>query len=119
MSEEVEVVAQPSTCSLDQLAELARVPLARARAEEAIAFGSYARGTADAYSDLDLVVVMETDAVGIERCRRLATLLRALPVTVNLFVYTPHEYREGLARGVGVFDAIGREGVRIYARRGG
>lgn len=115
-SEAIEVHARPSAYSLAELAERARGPLSDADAEAALVFGSYARGSADGYSDLDLVVVIETDAAGVERCRRLAPLLRALPVTVNLFVYTPDEFRQGLARGLGIFDAVAREGIRLYAR---
>jgi len=119
MTESVEILAADSPHALDDLAERLRAPLEEVGAERAIAFGSYARGTADAYSDLDLVVVMRTDAAGMDRCRRLFPLLRAVPVTINLFVYTPEEFEEGLARGIGVFDAIAREGVTIHARCGG
>lgn len=81
-----------------------------------MAFGSYARGTADAFSDLDLVVVLDTDLPRLERHRALAELFEASPIGIDLLVYTPLEFAAGLRRGYDVFDAIQREGVTIYER---
>lgn len=101
---------------LEDLARLAEDPLAAAGAERAVVFGSYARGTADGYSDLDLVVVMPTDRPFLERWPILRGLLDALPLSVDLLVYTPEEFALGSERGMGIFAAIADEGVTIYAR---
>jgi predicted nucleotidyltransferase len=79
-------------------------------------FGSWARGTADGFSDLDLAVVLDTDLPRLERSRALVGLLDALPLGVDLLVYTPDEFAQGLRDRYRVFDAIAREGVTIYAR---
>ncbi len=52
--------------------------------------GSYARGRADLFTDLDLLVVMETNLSFIDRLRMLYPLL-ALPVDLDLLCYTPEE----------------------------
>ncbi|MGB4781305.1 nucleotidyltransferase domain-containing protein [Candidatus Methylomirabilis sp.] len=49
--------------------------------------GSYARGRADLFTDLDLLVVMETNLSFIDRLRMLYPLL-ALPVDLDLLCYT-------------------------------
>lgn len=116
--EEVVVVRKPAAHTLEDLAKKAAKPLAAAGAERAVVFGSWATGSADGYSDLDIAVVLETDLPRIERGRLLAGLVEALPVAVDLLVYTPKEFARGTAAGLGVFDAIAREGVTIYARRG-
>jgi len=113
---EVEVFRAEAGHTLDELARLARGPLEAAGAERAVAFGSYARGSADGYSDLDLVVVLDTDRPFLERWKLLRDLLDALPVPVDLLVYTPEEYRRGVAERRGVFSAIAEEGVTIHAR---
>jgi uncharacterized protein len=110
------VVRAPRRYALDDLAARARPALAAAGAERAVVFGSWARGTADGYSDLDLAVVIDTELPRIERWRLLAGVLDALPLAVDLLVFTPAEWAEGLRRGLGVFDAIAREGVTIHAR---
>ena len=116
MSEEVTVVRALAPCTLDEIAARARGPLVAAGAERAVVFGSWARGTADAFSDLDLVVVLETGLPPLERGRLLGELIEALPVGVDLLVYTPAEYARGIDSGLGVFEAIAREGVTIHAR---
>jgi predicted nucleotidyltransferase len=115
-STDVVVLGGKSPYTLDDLAQRASAPLQAAGVERAIAFGSYARGTADAYSDLDLVVVMRTDLPRLERHRALAPLLEAIPVPVDLLVYTPEEYELGMQRRLGIFDAVAREGVAIYGK---
>lgn len=95
---------------------MAAGPLRKAGAQRAVAFGSYARGRADAYSDLDLVVVIPTDLPRLARGPLIAELLDALPVPVDPVVLTPAEYEEGLERGLGIFDQIRCEGVTIHER---
>ena len=118
MSAEVTVVQSPAGYTLTELARIAAEPLRRSGAERAVAFGSYARGSADGYSDLDLVVVLRTHRPPSERWPLLTELLDALPVSVDLLVYTPEEFELGMERRLGVFDAIAREGVLLFARSG-
>jgi predicted nucleotidyltransferase len=119
MSEEVTVLRAPARFTLGELAERMRGPLEAAGAERAIVFGSWARGEADGYSDLDLLVVLQTDLPRFERGKLLSAVLDAIPIPVDLLVYTPEEFARGTARGFEVFDAIAREGVTIHERREG
>jgi predicted nucleotidyltransferase len=116
MHEDAVVLKGSAPCTLRELADRIRRPLERAGAHRAVAFGSYARGEADAWSDLDLAVVLDTDLPRPERGNMLAEAVSALPVGADLLVYTPDEWREGMKRRVGVFDALAREGVTIYER---
>jgi predicted nucleotidyltransferase len=54
-------------------------------------FGSYARGRVDLFTDLDVLVIMETAMPFLERQRVLYELL-ALPVDLDLLCYTPQEF---------------------------
>jgi predicted nucleotidyltransferase len=115
----VTVLRRPAAASLAELAARLRAPLEAIGCERAVAFGSYARGTADGYADLDLVLVLPTDLPPLERGQLVRPVVEALPLAVDLLITTPEEYRRGLERGHGVFDAIAREGVTIYERPGG
>ena len=53
-------------------------------------FGSYARGRQDLFTDLDALVVWDTDLAPIERLTVLYRLLH-LPVDLDLVCYTPVE----------------------------
>jgi predicted nucleotidyltransferase len=116
MAEEVIVVKRAARHTLDDLAALVRPGLEEAGAERAVVFGSWARGTADGFSDLDLAVVIDTPLPTLERGRLLRSVVESLPIGVDLLVYTPDEFARGLEERFGVFDAIVREGVTIYAR---
>ncbi|MGQ9779767.1 MAG: nucleotidyltransferase domain-containing protein [Bacillota bacterium] len=67
--------------------------LAGMGAKKIVLFGSYARGRADALTDLDLMVVMESDLPFVER---LGMLYRRLAprVAVDILAYTPEEWRK-------------------------
>jgi predicted nucleotidyltransferase len=114
MNAEVTILRAAPRHDLRDLARRAAPILERAGARRAVAFGSYARGDADAWSDLDLVVVLETDLPPLERAALLSDLFDAIPIGLDLLVYTPEEFRRGIERGLGVFERLEREGVTIH-----
>jgi uncharacterized protein len=77
-------------------------------------FGSYARGRRDLFVDLDVLVVLETDAPMPER---LAYLYRHLdaPVDLDLVAWTPAEYERMRRRPFG--RAIAAEEQVLYEAR--
>ncbi len=79
-------------------------------------FGSYATGKADGYSDLDLVVVLDTNRPFLERGTLLPEIFEVVPVGVDLLIYTPEEFARGMQERTGIFDSIAWEGVTIYER---
>lgn len=68
------------------LAQLRAMPAV----QRVILFGSYAAGRRDLFTDLDLLVVMETPLDFVSRVAELARQLKA-EVPVDLLVYTPAE----------------------------
>jgi len=66
--------------------------LAGPTVEKISLFGSYARGRADLFSDLDILVIMQTDRPFIERAGEIHSLLN-LPVDADVICYTPEEFR--------------------------
>jgi predicted nucleotidyltransferase len=65
--------------------------------ELVVLFGSYAAGRRDLFTDLDLLVVMDSD---LNFVTRTAELYRRLPteVDVDLIVYTPQEVLDNRER---------------------
>ncbi len=115
-SDEVTILKGRPRLTLDEIARLAEAPLREAGAERAIVFGSWARGDADGFSDLDLVVVAKCELPPLERGLRFGRLVDVIPLGVDLLVYTPEEFARGMRDRYGIFDAITREGVTIYPR---
>ncbi len=93
--------------------------LAREYAPERILlFGSYAGGGAPGPdSDLDLLIIKETEARFLDRMttvrRILAGTHRSLPVDV--LVMTPQEIEKRLTKGDQFVEEMLREGEEIYA----
>ena len=54
-------------------------------------FGSYARGRADLFTDLDVLVIMDTATPFVQRQQILYQLL-ASPVDLDILCYTPKEF---------------------------
>jgi predicted nucleotidyltransferase len=82
--------------TLEELARRAEGPLAAAGAERAIVFGSWARGAAVGFSDLDLAVVLDPALPRLERGALLGDLVAALPVRLDLLVFAPDESERGM-----------------------
>ena len=81
-----------------------------------VLFGSRARGTANEWSDVDLLVVMDN----VPNKRRVAVEIRRslgdLPVSKDIVVSTPDEItRRGHVAGT-VLHAALREGTIVYER---
>jgi predicted nucleotidyltransferase len=70
--------------------------VAHERPEKIILFGSFCSGDLSEWSDLDLVIVKETQAPFLDRIRQVLELLKP-QVGLDVLVYTPDEF-ERLSR---------------------
>ena len=84
------------------------------RPQRVIVFGSFARGDTHEGSDLDLIVVKETDERFFERIARVRDACADLEVDVQPLVYTPAELRQMLEQGNGFLETALAEGVVTY-----
>ncbi len=80
----------------------------------AIAFGSYARGSVGPSSDLDVIVVQESELEQGLRTAKMYELLQC-PVPLDLVVYTPEEFERLKVIRSFVAQAV-TEGKTIFAR---
>ncbi|RMH87296.1 MAG: nucleotidyltransferase domain-containing protein, partial [Calditrichaeota bacterium] len=81
--------------------------------ERVYLFGSYARNEADDVSDVDIVVIKETEEEFFDRMKQVVKLLN-LPRAIDVLVYTPEEFQEMLRRGNAFAEMVVEEGVIIY-----
>jgi predicted nucleotidyltransferase len=108
---DVEILGGPPRFTLDAIRRVVTAACRRAGAERAVLFGSYARGDADAYSDVDLLIVIPTQRGFFDRHELFADVIDAFPGS-DLLAYTPGEFAELRERGV-VYEAL-REGIVLY-----
>jgi predicted nucleotidyltransferase len=90
----------------------------RFRPERIILFGSHARGDAAADSDVDLLVVMDTDAPITKRALPIRKALWDFPMPKDILVRTPREFEEAKSRFWTVTSPAAREGRVLYERKG-
>lgn len=83
--------------------------------ELVILFGSRARGTATRRSDIDLLVVWETDESPLDRIGHLLGLLSDSPWPLEVLAYTPSELQR--LRDRPFLRGVLREGEVLYERR--
>ncbi len=83
--------------------------------EKIILFGSMARGDADEYSDIDLIVIKDTKQRFV---RRLVEITEFIPldVGVDVLVYTPKELAAMLAEGNPFIEHALEEGTVLYEK---
>ena len=78
----------------------------------ALLFGSTARGTHDWRSDIDLIVVQETDQPFVRRGQDIIAAL-GLGIGIDLLVYTPSEWA-GVQESSRLVRRAVREGETLY-----
>ncbi len=109
----------PATQPAYLLAALQRVieGLKACRPEQIVLFGSLARGDAGEGSDIDLIVIKDTDLPRHDRARECTDLLPAhLGVGVDIIVYTTHEVARMIERRNPFLAAAFTDGVVVYDR---
>jgi predicted nucleotidyltransferase len=86
--------------------------------QRAILFGSHGRGTQTRKSDVDLILVRDTDEGFLDRIgSALPVVCQALGFyAVDLLVYTPQEYDRMLAEHNRFLERALREGLVVYER---
>lgn len=84
--------------------------------EKIILFGSWAWGVPGADSDVDLLVVKETDRSTREVAREIDGAIFPRPFPLDLLVYRPDQIEEGQARGDFFIKNILAKGMVLYAK---
>lgn len=70
----------------------------RYKPEKILLFGSLANGKIGKWSDIDLVIVKDTEKLFLDRIKEVLLLLHPM-VGMDILVYTPEEFDEIIRRG--------------------
>ena len=82
--------------------------------EKIILFGSLARGKWDELSDIDLIVIYQTDKTFLHRMKELY-LSWSIAKAVDILAYTPAEFDQMMNESSFVAEAV-KEGEVLYER---
>jgi len=84
--------------------------------EKIILFGSHAYGTPTPDSDVDLLIIMESDERPAKRSMRVSKVLQPRPFPMDILVRTPQEVARRLSLGDYFFIEIMKRGKVLYER---
>ncbi len=103
---------------VDAQAEISRIveALRAYEPEKVILYGSFARGDYHAGSDLDLIIVKETDRLFTDRIGDVLLLCRSR-IPVEPLVYRPSEITAMLEKGNDFLETAMKEGVVLYEQQ--
>ncbi|HID62198.1 MAG TPA: nucleotidyltransferase domain-containing protein [Anaerolineae bacterium] len=99
-----------------QLEALLRTLIERVKPEKVVLFGSYADDTATPQSDIDLLVILESDLRRDRRQEMISRALRPRRVPVDILAYTPAEVETCMANPASFVRHILTTGKIIYER---
>ena len=86
-------------------------------AQKIILFGSYARGEATQNSDVDLLIIANSQLPRFKRSRVLYKNLIPYPFSMDLVVYTPEEIEKDKKSPLSFVSTVLKEGKIVYERR--
>ena len=88
------------------------------RPEKIILFGSWARGERGPHSDIDLLIIQESDLSRPQRYAQVRRLFWGMGVPMDILVYTPEEFARYQSVPGSFTHTVAREGKVLYARPG-
>jgi len=103
------------TASKETIEQVAASIGKAARARKVILFGSRARGSARSDSDVDFLVVAESNLPRHKRSRQLYALFHPYPFPMDIVVYTPSEVERDLRDPTSFVTGVFTEGREVYA----
>ena len=84
--------------------------------EKIILFGSYARGDATEESDLDLLIIQESNLPRHKRNTPIRLALMDIFMSKDIVVYTPEEVDEWKSASMSFIATVLREGKILYEK---
>ena len=84
--------------------------------DKIILFGSYAKGTANEDSDLDLIIVKNTDKPKHKRGKEVRKFLLGSLIPMDLKVYTPDEFENERSSDFSFLNSAIKDSLIVYER---
>ncbi len=88
----------------------------KTNAKAVVLFGSHARNQAQENSDVDLLVIAESNLPRHKRSRQLHLMFKPYPFAMDILVYTPKEVEAESQFELSFISRVLREGKRLYGQ---
>jgi predicted nucleotidyltransferase len=86
--------------------------------QKIILFGSWARGERGPHSDIDLLVIQESDLPRLRRYAQVRRLFWGMGLPMDILVYTPEEFARYQSVPGSFTHTVASEGKVLYERTG-
>ena len=106
----------PVMVAFNEIEKIAKKIGEQAKARTVVLFGSHARGQAGTDSDVDLLVIAESDLPRHKRSRQLHLMFKPYPFAMDILVYTPKEVETERQFELSFISRVLREGKRLYGQ---
>lgn len=103
------------TASIESIQQVATSLGKAARAQKVVLFGSHASGQARPDSDVDFLVIANSNLPRHKRSRDLYALLHPYPFPMDILVYAPEEVENQLKNPASFVSTILALGKEVYA----
>jgi len=111
VNERKRIPAEAIQAVVDRIAE-------KFKPDKIILFGSYAYGTPKPWSDVDLLVVMDTPLTPNQQRRAISKALAPKPFAMDIVIRSGRELKERIPLGDWFLKEIVERGKVLYERRG-
>ena len=102
--------------AFNEIEKVARKIGEQTGARAVVLFGSHARGQAGTNSDVDLLVIAESDLPRHKRSRQLHLMFKPYPFAMDILVYTPNEVDTEREFEFSFISRVLKEGKRLYGQ---
>ena len=106
----------PVMVAFNEIEKVAKRIGEQAKAKTVILFGSHARDQAGTDSDVDLLVIAESDLPRHKRSRQLHLMFKPYPFAMDILVYTPKEVETEREFELSFISRVLQEGKRLYGQ---
>ena len=113
---EIPPLDQRECIPMDAIQLIADLIMEKYDPEKIILFGSHAYGTPQPWSDVDLLVVMESDRHPVEVSQEILRELPPVMFSIDIIVRTPKTIQRRIALGDTFLKEIMRRGQVMYER---
>jgi len=107
-----------TTVTLDEIRQVVHQIVGYCHPQRVVVFGSYADGTPTPDSDVDLLVVMDTEEPPLHAAARIAAAVDH-PFPLDILVVRPEALMDALARKASFATAVMTKGTVLYEARDG
>ena len=99
-----------------QISEITNLIISNFHPEKMYLYGSYSNGTANENSDIDLLIIKNTDIPFYKRARQVRLFFSRQPAPFDILVYTPDEFESRKTLINHIAYIVNKEGKLIYER---